>query len=158
MKSILITSKFLFSNKIPELLLFFFLFRDVFIDYYKCRQKNDSCAGYHRTRLKSRSREYELGGVISRRRVKCNERILVSLKLGRCAVDIKLPSVFCWNRGDDGVTVFDAVDVEFSIAVINNVCCYLCLVYLFDLACECLIIKVCKSYVQIRPLVIIADE
>jgi hypothetical protein len=78
--------------------------------------------------------------------------------LGGSAVDIKLPSVFCRDRGDDGVTVFDAVDVEFSIAVINNVCCYLCLVYLFDLACECLIIKVCKSYVQIRPLVIITDE
>ena len=144
--------------KIQVLILFFFHFRDLFIDNHKCREKNDSGTGHNSSRLKSRSREYELGRVASGRCIKSNERFLVKLIFCGRAVNIKLPAVFCRNSCDDSLISIQSVNIELGITVGYNGRCYLRLVDIRKLRCEGLVIKGSESDIEIRPALDIAEE
>ena len=59
--------------------MFFFHFRDLFINDDKCSEKDDSHAAYRSAGLKSWSGEYEFSRVVSCRGIESDESILIEL-------------------------------------------------------------------------------
>ena len=84
----------------------------------------------------------------SRRSIKCDERILIYLVFGRCAVDEELPAVLGRDRGDNGLILIQVFYTELCISVGDKIGAYLRSVDICKLGGECGAVKSCEPDVQ----------